>query len=174
MQYFLDLQCSWLLQKQSLLKEMVSPLQQASEIGLRWEPCTGSWGGHPEGLPAEVCFLEPAQGQKQNKGVYTGWCCLTSLAKLPKGSGNQSWRYWVRASRLLRGRLSTLIPRIMQLLEKELACTLPISSTGTANAQLPALEYRLTSQADIKPTVEGLILLEFSFSHLLCQTYQFP
>lgn len=60
-----------------------------------------------------------------------------------------------------------LIPHITQLLEKELACTLPTSSMGTANTQLPAPEYRLTSLADRKPMVKCLILLEFSFSPCL-------
>lgn len=84
MQYFLDSKYSRLLQKQSF-KENV----KSSPTGLRdrtaAEPCRVSRGEDAEGLPTEVCFLEHAQGQKQNKRVYTDWCCLATLAKLQKG-----------------------------------------------------------------------------------------
>lgn len=62
----------------------------------------------------ELCSLESAQGQKQNKGAYPGWRCLTSLSN-SKGVHKSVIRDWyqVWANRLLlRGRFSMLIPHI--------------------------------------------------------------
>lgn len=164
MQYFLILKCSWLCRSRMFLKKFKSP-----PTGLRGTAAVRAlhmvlWWGLQRML-SEMCSLESAQGQKQNKGAYPGWCCLTSLSN-SKGlhkSVTQDW-YQVWANRLYWEEGSACWSLTLQLLKKELVCIMPMSSLGTANARLPALEYRFTSQADKKPKVECLILSEFSFS----------
>lgn len=122
-------------------------------------------------LPIEVCFLDPALGQKQNKGVYPSWGSLTSLAKLQQGP---EIRFWVCANRLYWDGGSAHWFFTQHTFGKENLVPCQCQARVEQMRNCLNLSMDLLAKLIETPWLSVSYCWNSPFPHLLHQTYQFP